>query len=819
MAATTVDVRDSKAVDQLGLLALLEDGLDALELGVALFDANLDLVECNRLFRRICGYPADLCRSGTSLEQFLRHDLACGQLGGRERDDPVDWWLDRARKRRRCSDQSRLDDGRVIATALTPIGNQGVVLTVCDLTERRSAEEALRAEQEWLELATEASSEGAYDWNVETGKLRVSYRLTAMLGFSPGNLKAADWNGLIHPDDFAAYKAAITDHFKGTTRYLRCEYRVRRQSGDYIWLADSGKCVRDASGRARRLVGAVSNVTARKQAVTSLAESQERYALAMQAINEGVYDWNIEANTIYYSDGVREVLGLTPNELRTPEDWLARIHPDDVEYYKAASLAHFRGQTPRFELDFRYRGNGGDWRWARQSGIVRRDVNGRAIRMIGATGDITALKQAEMRLRQSEERYALATEAATEGLYDWDVIGDRLTVSERLNTIMQLPTGQLTSVEWNERVHPSDQSRYRLAMRAHFRGETRYLACEYRARDGAGNYIWISDNATSVRNAEGRVTRLVGAIANITGRKQSEEELREAHQRAENASLLAMQKAQMLESLSTKLSKYLSPQVYSSIFTGHQSVAIEAKRKKLTIFFSDIVGFTAIADMLESEELTGLLNDYLTEMSRIALEHGATIDKFIGDAILAFFGDPESRGPQEDAIACVRMAIAMQRRMREMQVDWRERGLDRTFELRIGITTGFCTVGNFGSEDRMDYTVVGNEVNRAARLQSQADVGGILLSSETYALVKGVIAAKDQGAITLKGIPRPVRAFKVLGIHDDFVSEDHVIALDQPGMRLFVKPDELGPEETDRAVAALEKAAARLRQQRRPDQP
>src|SRR4029079_15087137 len=113
--------------------------------------------------------------------------------------------------------------------------------------------------------------------------------------------------------------------------------------------------------------------------------------------------------------------------------------------------------------------------------------------------------------------------------------------------------------------------------------------------------------------------------------------------------------------------KYLSPQVYSSIFTGQQSVEISSRRKKLTIFFSDIADFTQTTDSLESEELTALLNRYLTEMSRIALEHGATVDKYIGDAILAFFGDPESRGVQEDAVACVRMAIAMQRRMRDLQ--------------------------------------------------------------------------------------------------------------------------------------------------------
>jgi len=119
-------------------------------------------------------------------------------------------------------------------------------------------------------------------------------------------------------------------------------------------------------------------------------------------------------------------------------------------------------------------------------------------------------------------------------------------------------------------------------------------------------------------------------------------------------------------------------------------------------------------------------------MSVIALAHGATIDKYIGDAILAFFGDPETRGVKADAIACVNMAIAMQKRMRELQKEWRDRGLQKPFQLRIGINTGYCTVGNFGSEDRMDYTIIGSEVNLASRLQSHAELGGILLSHETY---------------------------------------------------------------------------------------
>lgn len=140
------------------------------------------------------------------------------------------------------------------------------------------------------------------------------------------------------------------------------------------------------------------------------------------------------------------------------------------------------------------------------------------------------------------------------------------------------------------------------------------------------------------------------------------------------------EKSVALESLSTQLAKYLSPQVYDSIFTGKQEVKLASSRKKLTVFFSDIAGFTETADRLESEELTQLLNHYLTEMSRIALEHGATIDKYVGDAILIFFGDPETGGVREDALACVRMAIAMRKRMHELADIWRESGIERPLQ-------------------------------------------------------------------------------------------------------------------------------------------
>ncbi|MGK0290220.1 MAG: adenylate cyclase, partial [bacterium] len=195
-------------------------------------------------------------------------------------------------------------------------------------------------------------------------------------------------------------------------------------------------------------------------------------------------------------------------------------------------------------------------------------------------------------------------------------------------------------------------------------------------------------------------------------------------------------KEQLLENLSSKLSKYLSPQVYDSIFSGKKDVKLESYRKELTIFFSDIQGFTSLTDSMESEALTELLNQYLNEMSEIALKYGGTLDKFIGDAIMIFFGDPETKGMQEDALTCARMAIEMRKRMEELRSEWITKGVDVPLHIRIGINTGYCTVGNFGSESRLDYTIIGGQVNLASRLETNAEPDQILISHRTYTLIK-----------------------------------------------------------------------------------
>lgn len=269
-----------------------------------------------------------------------------------------------------------------------------------------------------------------------------------------------------------------------------------------------------------------------------------------------------------------------------------------------------------------------------------------------------------------------------------------------------------------------------------------------------------------------------------------------------------------LASVSIKISKYLSPHVYKSIFSGERDAIIATERKKLTIFFSDIMDFTQTTERLQPEELTALLNEYFTEMSVIAHQYGATVDKFIGDAILAFFGDPETRGTREDAMACVEMAVAMQQRPDDLNLEWRRRGIERPFRARIGINTGYCNVGNFGSNDRMDYTIIGADANLAARLESIAEPGGIVISYETYALVQDHVKARQLKPITLKGISREIVPYAVESIHNQgLVSDIDKIETVSDHLQLKLDLTNLGSEEAAVVESQLQEALDRVRQQ------
>jgi class 3 adenylate cyclase/CHASE3 domain sensor protein len=209
-----------------------------------------------------------------------------------------------------------------------------------------------------------------------------------------------------------------------------------------------------------------------------------------------------------------------------------------------------------------------------------------------------------------------------------------------------------------------------------------------------------------------------------------------------------------------QLRRYLAPQIADAVLSGNATVALTSTRRNLTILFANIRGFTSMSERMEPEELIDGLNQHFTLMTDVVFRHGGTIDKYVGDGILSFFGDPI---PFEDhAERAVVTALEMRQGLRDLRTRW---ALPRDEELNvgIGISTGYVTVGNIGSATRTEYTVIGNHVNLASHLAQVAGPDQILVSERTLAVpaVKERVHATALDEISLEGFHRPVGIFEI----------------------------------------------------------
>lgn len=243
-----------------------------------------------------------------------------------------------------------------------------------------------------------------------------------------------------------------------------------------------------------------------------------------------------------------------------------------------------------------------------------------------------------------------------------------------------------------------------------------------------------------------------------------EERTAELHQAQQNliqlnTDLEAKVKRQVTElEKYNELRRYLSPKITEKILTGSHDFGAESQRKMMTVVFTDIRGFSTITESLEPEEIAHLLDRYLSEMIHIVHHHDGTLNKIVGDGLLVFFGDPV---PMDDhAERAVRMAMDMQKKVTDLREEWLQYGHE--LAIGIGINTGYMTVGNIGSDVHRDYTVIGNQVNVAARLESIAQAGQILISQRTYSQVKNIVKVEEVGDVQVKGIHRPVKTHRVI---------------------------------------------------------
>ena len=214
-----------------------------------------------------------------------------------------------------------------------------------------------------------------------------------------------------------------------------------------------------------------------------------------------------------------------------------------------------------------------------------------------------------------------------------------------------------------------------------------------------------------------------------------------------------------LELSQVQIRRYVPVAVAEQIIAGTEAAVAEPQRHRVTVLFSDIVGFTDMADRLDAESMTQVINEYMATMADIVEQHGGTLNEFIGDGIMAMFGAPDEMTPENQALNAVRAAQAMQARLPLLNEQWLKLGIGEPLQIRIGINTGVLSVGSFGSEGRMTYTAIGLQTNIAARIQSHCEPGGILLSDASWHLVKDLIDCTPKGEVECKGVHFPVKVY------------------------------------------------------------
>lgn len=529
-----------------------------------------------------------------------------------------------------------------------------------------------------------------------------------------------------------------------------------------------------------------------------LAASETRFRDVAESASDWIWEMDADLRFTYVSPRFYEIFQVSPDSVigKTRAEWAAEtgsVSPAWTEH-QATLAAHL----PFRDFAYSMTSPAGEVRHVRIHGKPVYGPAGEFAGYRGTARDVTEQIKMERALRRAQQLLADSIETIPEAfsLFDnedrlvvfnskyrsflLEDIGVEAVPGMTFETIIRqgASTGRIPeALDRTEEWVAERLERHRVLSEPHVQ------------QRGEGRWILVSEHRTSDGGT-------VAIYSDITDIKHRELELAE--------------KTQALERLSNQLAKYLSPQIYESIFSGRQEVKLTSRRRKLTVFFSDIVGFTETADRLESEELTELLNHYLSEMSDIALAHGATIDKYVGDAMVIFFGDPESNGVKQDALQCARMALAMQQRMKELQNTWRESGVGRPLQCRMGINTGFCTVGNFGSENRMDYTIIGGGVNLASRLESAARPGEILISYETFALIKDEFDCEERGQISVRGLTYPVACYALVAAR--FPQPPSAFPAEENGtsFSLRLDPANMSAGERDEAVRRLKDALETL---------
>ncbi len=573
-----VDVFEKRYIRKDGGIVWAQVGLSVIrdEAGIPLYTLALvqDITERKRAEEalQLAKYTVDHATEaiywvGARAELLDVNDSACTMLGYSKEEfrrmtvydiNPyfqADTWpgyWEQTRQKGRASFESyhRAKDGRLIPIEVNVnfIRCNGIechFVFVRDTTERKEAETALRASEERFHIAMEATNDGIWDWNIQTGEVYYSPQWIRLVGYLPEEVPPSTtfFFAILHPEDLPRLMAVQQAHMDGLIPVKDLEVRLRQKSGEYRWYLDRGKVVaRTQDGRPCRMVGTITDITERKRTEQERAEALSNLQAIMKTVPDVIFVLDLEGRLNKWNFRMETVTGYTRDELQG-KPALDMVPPEEARQTEAAIKEAYENGYAELEGHLLTKdGRTILYHWA---GGPFADAQGRTIGIAGVGRDITERKRTEALLRSSEERFRLVAEATNDILWDWDLVTNEHWWSPNAcDKFGYDPRAELSVNAWIGRLHPEDREHILALVEKAIRSDARTLAAEYRFQLADGRFGYFLDRAHIVRDEAGAAIRMIGAMIDVTGPKRAYASLEEAYRRFQAMS----QELQMVES-------------------------------------------------------------------------------------------------------------------------------------------------------------------------------------------------------------------------------------------------------------------------------
>lgn len=525
-----------------------------------------------------------------------------------------------------------------------------------DISWRKRQEEEKAAIQFRLQLALDAAGFGVWQWWPDTRYFEWDSNVCRLYGLGKDEYPRDfdSWAKLIHPDDLERVIQTMRDAFNGSSKTSEI-CRLRWPDGSIRYMVSHLRIVTDSKGRASA-IGVSQDVTAQKLTEASLRMSEERFALAARAAQEGIWDWDLRTGQIWFSPQWKAHFGYRDDELENSfAMWEKLILPEDHDEVLNMVERFNRGETERYEAIQRFLHKDGHTVFIRSRAVQLRNEQGEVVRIVGSHEDITEILRQESDLRESRERLALTIDCAGLGIWDWNFQTNDAVYGGKWGEMLGYSLDEVRQnvVTWQTLVHPDDYPHVMEAHAMHWRGETPVYSTEYRMRTKQGTWRWVQGVGRVIaRDAEGRPMRMLGVNIDIDTHKNNEAALQEARQLAEEASRA---KSEFLANISHEIRTPLNAVLGFSTLLTETSLntrqidfvdSIHTAGDVLLTLINDLLDFSKIeAGHLELEEIEfdtrSTLEDTLDIVAARAATKGINLACLIEPSVpLRMVGDP-----------------------------------------------------------------------------------------------------------------------------------------------------------------------------------